>query len=221
MRELVPCTVLEMARASWVLPVPGKSSSSRWPSESMQVRASRMTCSLPSTALSQFATMAENVWANQADWSWVTVMRGVLPGATSSGWVGPSWSAGTGRPTTWPPTGPASGAGGGGWSPSDITGPVAGAATAQPHVERTVTVGDDDAGAAPVARVAGLTGGAAAVGAREELHARRVDLGAVGLEDPDGPATAAAGEVAHVEVDPGAGLHGAGAAAVRRPVSGA
>ncbi len=36
-----------------------------------------MTCSLPSTALSQLATMAENVWENQADWSWVTVMRGV------------------------------------------------------------------------------------------------------------------------------------------------
>src|SRR6478609_6400161 len=146
MRELVPCTVLEMARASWVLPVPGKSSSSRWPSESMQVSASRMTCSLPSTALSQFATMAENVWANQADWSWVTVMRGVLPGAGSAG------SAGS-----------AGGAGGCAWSPSDITGPVAGAAATQPDVERAVAVVHDDSGAAPVARVAGLPGRARAV----------------------------------------------------------
>ena len=74
MRLFDPCTVLERARASWVLPVPGKSSSSRCPSESMQVNASRMTCSLPSTALSTLATMAPKVSVNHCACSCVTVM---------------------------------------------------------------------------------------------------------------------------------------------------
>ena len=74
MRLLVPCTVLAIARASWVLPVPGKSSSSRCPSESMQVSASRMTCCLPRTAWSTLSTIWVNAWANHWAWSLVTVM---------------------------------------------------------------------------------------------------------------------------------------------------
>src|SRR5687768_5421413 len=91
----------------------------------MHFRARRMTCSLPSTALSQLATMAENVRESQAAWSWVTVMRSLC------GVVG-----GDGR------------------SPGDVVGPVAGAVAAQPHRDRAVPVVDDDAGGAPAVGVA-------------------------------------------------------------------
>src|SRR5699024_5171743 len=72
MREWLACTVAATARASEVLPVPGKSSSSRCPPDSRQVRVSRTTCDLPSTAADTFATSRSNVAANQAAWSGVT-----------------------------------------------------------------------------------------------------------------------------------------------------
>ena len=74
-RVLVPCTVPASARASWVLPVPGKSSSRRCPSESMQVSASRITWSLPSTAFSTFCTIWVNACSNHWACSVVTVME--------------------------------------------------------------------------------------------------------------------------------------------------
>ena len=56
MREVVPSSVLASAFASTVLPVPGTSSSSTWPSETSAVSTSLMTCRLPTIALSTFAT---------------------------------------------------------------------------------------------------------------------------------------------------------------------
>ena len=64
-RLCVPCTELAIALASEVFPVPGKSSSSRCPSESRQVSASLTMCCLPSTACSTFVTSAPNARANQ------------------------------------------------------------------------------------------------------------------------------------------------------------
>src|ERR1700689_4758202 len=72
-RLCVPCTELAIALAREVLPVPGKSSSSRWPSDTMQVSASRMTCCLPSTACSTLLTSAPKARANQFACSDVTV----------------------------------------------------------------------------------------------------------------------------------------------------
>jgi hypothetical protein len=69
MRLCVPWTLAASARASWVLPVPGTSSSRRCPSESRHVRASRVTCSLPRIAFWTLATSESKVLANQATWS--------------------------------------------------------------------------------------------------------------------------------------------------------
>src|SRR6478752_1852387 len=73
-REFVPCTVAASALASEVLPVPGKSSSSKCPSDSRQVTASEMVRGLPSTAWPMLPTSEENVWANHWAWSGVMVI---------------------------------------------------------------------------------------------------------------------------------------------------
>src|SRR6478736_3187085 len=88
MRVLVPWTDCARARASEVLPVPGTSSSSTWPSLSIAVSTSSTTCRLPSTARSTLSAICENVWANHVACSCVRVMDAVLLGArngTSSG----------------------------------------------------------------------------------------------------------------------------------------
>ena len=66
MRRIDPSMDCEMALASDVLPVPGTSSSSRWPSASMQIRAMRTTSLLPLMNDSTFAARASNRSANQA-----------------------------------------------------------------------------------------------------------------------------------------------------------
>src|SRR5699024_11975097 len=71
-REWLACTVAATARANEVFPVPGKSSSSRCPPDSRQVKVNRTTCDLPSTAADTLATSRSNVSANQAAWSGVT-----------------------------------------------------------------------------------------------------------------------------------------------------
>src|SRR4051812_39780762 len=86
-----------MARASIVLPVPGKASSSRWPSDSMQVRASRTTCPLPSNACSTFAAIASNVWAYHWTCSSVTLI-GASPASLSRVPVHEAGLDGAGRP---------------------------------------------------------------------------------------------------------------------------
>ena len=78
MRERVPWTVAASARAKAVLPVPGASSSRRCPSESMVVRAKRMTSCLPSKASPTLSTMREKVSANHVAFSWVMAI-GRLP----------------------------------------------------------------------------------------------------------------------------------------------
>ncbi len=49
-----------MALARLVLPTPGTSSMSRWPSASMQMSASSMASVLPCTARDTFAVMTSN-----------------------------------------------------------------------------------------------------------------------------------------------------------------
>ncbi len=73
MRLLTPSTLSEMARASEVLPVPGKSSSSTWPSLIMAVNISSMTCCLPSRACSTLATSRPKVSAKRSACSCVIV----------------------------------------------------------------------------------------------------------------------------------------------------
>ena len=80
-RDCLPCTVFASALASDVLPVPGTSSSSRWPCETRQVSASRTTWVLPTTACSTLPTSLLNVWANQAACSGVVVLTGVSFGS--------------------------------------------------------------------------------------------------------------------------------------------
>src|SRR5580692_4124601 len=67
-----PCTELAIALASEVFPVPGKSSISRWPSDTRQVSASRTMCCLPSTACSTLVTSAPKARVNQLVCSDVT-----------------------------------------------------------------------------------------------------------------------------------------------------
>ena len=63
-------TVLASARASMVLPVPGKSSSSRCPPVTRQASASRTTWSLPSTARSMLPTARSNPSRTQSASAW-------------------------------------------------------------------------------------------------------------------------------------------------------
>src|SRR3954469_25630853 len=93
MRLLEPCTVAASARAREVLPVPGASSNSTWPSASMAVKVSRMTCSLPSTACPTLATSFSNVPANHSACSMVMVIRCA---SFFGSCVGPSFSGPTG-----------------------------------------------------------------------------------------------------------------------------
>src|SRR5580692_5799591 len=72
-RLWVPWMELAIALASEVFPVPGKSSSSRWPSETRQVSASLTMCCLPSTACSTLVTSAPKARANQLTCSAVIV----------------------------------------------------------------------------------------------------------------------------------------------------
>src|SRR4051794_24627002 len=74
MREFLPSMVLASDLASTVLPVPGKSSSSTWPSESRAVSTSRITCCLPRIAWSTLSTSLPNASANQLACSCVTAM---------------------------------------------------------------------------------------------------------------------------------------------------
>src|SRR5699024_4446230 len=90
-REWLACTVAATARAREVLPVPGKSSSSRCPPESRQVRVSRTTWSLPSTAAETLPTRRVKVSANQAAWSGVTGACCAVVGALMNSF--PEWSA--------------------------------------------------------------------------------------------------------------------------------
>src|SRR6476469_1596378 len=98
MRLCVPCTVADSARASCVLPVPGKSSRSMWPSESRPVSARRVTCYLPRTAFSMLPTSSSNVCANQVTCACVmrpvagvAVMGVVLLSCVSSMWGYAGW----------------------------------------------------------------------------------------------------------------------------------
>src|SRR5690606_13792704 len=92
MRWWLPWTVEAIARASEVLPVPGASSRSRCPRVSIDVRASRMTSSLPSTARATLPTSLSKVSANHADCSGVIAI-GSAPG---------SGRCGGGRGASWP-----------------------------------------------------------------------------------------------------------------------
>ena len=74
MRLWFPCTVCAIERASVVLPVPGKSSSSRCPSASMQVTESRIASVLPRITRSMLRTIDANVSENQRAWSGVIAM---------------------------------------------------------------------------------------------------------------------------------------------------
>src|SRR5690554_777268 len=85
MRWCEPWTVAAIARASEVLPVPGASSSKRWPRVSMHVRESRITSSLPSTARDTFETSLSKVSANHAACS-VVIAMGSSPGRGSGRW---------------------------------------------------------------------------------------------------------------------------------------
>ena len=73
-----------IARASEVFPVPGKSSSSRWPSLSSAVKPSRMTKVLPSSTCSTLATsrlkISEKVAACSGVMVPVTVVVSVICG---------------------------------------------------------------------------------------------------------------------------------------------
>ncbi len=75
-RVVVPRMLCASARAIEVFPVPGTSSSRRWPSLSRAVRLSRITYDLPSTTCSTFATMRSAMSANQEACSGVMVMVG-------------------------------------------------------------------------------------------------------------------------------------------------
>ena len=77
MRVFVPCTDCAIARASEVLPVPGTSSSSTWPSLSIAVSTSSTTWRLPRTARSTLSAIWPNVCANQVACSCVMVMDAV------------------------------------------------------------------------------------------------------------------------------------------------
>ena len=82
--------MLANAFASIVLPVPGRSSSSRWPPETRQVNASRTTCLLPRTACSTLATSRPNVSANHLTSSVWTVAMSDIRSSTpreSASWV--------------------------------------------------------------------------------------------------------------------------------------
>ena len=86
MRVFVPCTDCPIARARDVLPVPGTSSSSTWPSLSIAVSTSSTTWRLPSTARSTLSAICPNVCANQSACSCVIVMSClVLCGGGSRG----------------------------------------------------------------------------------------------------------------------------------------
>ena len=74
MRELVVRTAAASARASWVLPVPGTSSSSRCPPLSIVVTTSRTTFALPTTATPTAETIRSKVSANHAACSGVIVV---------------------------------------------------------------------------------------------------------------------------------------------------
>src|SRR6478609_740160 len=54
--------------ASVVLPVPGTSSSNRWPSDSRQISDSRIASGLPTSAWPMASTTASNAAANAAAW---------------------------------------------------------------------------------------------------------------------------------------------------------
>src|SRR5690554_3486687 len=82
MRLEVPSTLWAIARASEVLPVPGKSSSSRWPSLSRAVNDNRMTKVLPRSTWSTLATSRLKMSVNQLACSGVMLM--VLPFGRSS-----------------------------------------------------------------------------------------------------------------------------------------
>src|SRR2546423_2638413 len=98
-RAWEPLTVLASALASEVFPVPGKSSSSRWPSDSRQVKASRTTWSLPRMALLMLATMRSKASLNRAACSGLTVTP-VLPYSRPCVGTGDS-AAGGGHPFAW------------------------------------------------------------------------------------------------------------------------
>ena len=83
-RECDPDMTAAMARARAVLPVPGASSSRRWPPASMVVRARRMVGTLSSRATETPSTSPAKVWAKR-------VASSVLIGIGGpSGW----WEAG-------------------------------------------------------------------------------------------------------------------------------
>src|SRR5690554_4233702 len=73
-RLLLPCTLCAMARAREVLPVPGKSSSRRWPSLRSEVKESLITKVLPSSTCSTLETSRLKMSENQAACSGVIVM---------------------------------------------------------------------------------------------------------------------------------------------------
>src|SRR5690606_36852753 len=88
MRLLVPLTLCAIARASEVLPVPGKSSSSRWPSLNSAMNPRRTTTVFPSSTCSTPDTSRPNVSWKPLACSGVIVMsssfavgsvRGVCP----------------------------------------------------------------------------------------------------------------------------------------------
>ena len=75
--------------------MPGASSNSTWPSASIAVKVSRMTCSLPSTACPTLATSFSKVPANHSACSVVIVMGGPFLFL-----VQVVWSGGTGSPAS-------------------------------------------------------------------------------------------------------------------------
>src|SRR5918994_1016969 len=81
MREFVPSSVFASAFASTVLPVPGTSSSSTWPSLRSAMTTSLMTSRLPRIAWSTLSTSLAKASENQSACSCVTDMRAPLMSA--------------------------------------------------------------------------------------------------------------------------------------------
>src|SRR5687768_16823864 len=75
MRPQVQSRLAATALARLVLPTPGTSSMSRWPSATRQTRARRMASSLPWTTRATLSTMASK--ASEKDWTVRAATRGV------------------------------------------------------------------------------------------------------------------------------------------------
>src|SRR4051812_45453217 len=88
MRVLTPLMVWARARARAVLPVPGKSSRSTWPSLIAVASTSSTTLRLPRIACSTLSASSEKVSANQVACSGGIVIRCPLGGSGGASALG-------------------------------------------------------------------------------------------------------------------------------------